>query len=161
VLQGRAWLMTAVWLVGSCSLAIVALVVSFPLWAVPPLWMVVPPLILGWLTQRVLPFSALVSHASTEERVLICKEHQLRLFLMGVLCSYLAMVPSLLWVYAGGARIATAFIYMAPLAMGVYVFLFAFSSLWFIHYCLAALRQHRTTAMDLHAHAPDPYKTNS
>ena len=143
---GRASVMTVLWSLASCLLALLALLVSAPLWVIPPLWLVVPPLILGWLTHRVLPFAALISCASREERVLICKKHQLPLFLMGVVSGYLALAPCLVWMRSGGPRFASAFILLAPLAMAIYTLLFAFSSLWFTHYCLAALRVVRNGA---------------
>jgi hypothetical protein len=42
------------WSLGSAVLALVVLVVSLPLWLVPPLILVLPPLIWGWLTYRVM-----------------------------------------------------------------------------------------------------------
>jgi len=143
----RASVMTVLWSIGSCLLALLALLTTVPLWAVPPLWLVLPPLILGWLSLRVLSFAALVHHASREERVLILRQHRLRLLLIGLVSGYLALVPCLIWVWAGGPRFASAFIILAPVAMGMYVLLFAFSSLWFTHYCLAALRQLRTPSL--------------
>jgi len=55
---------SVVWSLGSALAALLALVVSMPLWAVPPLVLVVPPLIWGWLTYRVMAFDALSQHAS-------------------------------------------------------------------------------------------------
>ena len=45
--------------------------------------------------------------------------------------------PSLLW--ASVALFAAMFVILLPLALWVYTLVFAFSSLWFAHYCLAAL----------------------
>jgi hypothetical protein len=47
-----------------------------------------------------------------------------------------------LWV--SGALFAAAFVILAPLAIWIYMLVFAFSSLWFAHYCLAALQILRT-----------------
>ena len=145
-LPARAFAMTLLWSSSACAMALVAFAISIPLWVIPPLWLVLPPLILGWLTQRVLVFAALVRHASREERVLVTAQHRLWLLFMGVVCAYLVMAPCIAWVWLGGPRFASAFIVLAPLAMGLYVALFAFSSLWFTHYCLAALRHIRTPA---------------
>ena len=41
---------------------------SLPLWLIPPLVLVVPPLIWGWLTYRVFSFDVLSLHASRDER---------------------------------------------------------------------------------------------
>ena len=144
-MQARAFLMTFLWCCGSCLMALVALMVSFPLWVIPPLWLVLPPLILGWLAQRVLVFAALVRHASREERILVSHAHRLTLFFMGVTCAYLTIAPGVLWVWMGGPRFASAFVILAPLAVALYTLLLAFSSLWFTHFCLAALRHIRTT----------------
>ena len=35
---------------------------------------------------------------------------------------------------------AAAFVILVPLAIWIYTLVFAFSSLWFAHYCLAALQ---------------------
>lgn len=145
-LPARAFAMTLLWASSACALALLALAISIPLWVIPPLWLILPPLILGWLTQRVLVFAALVRHANREERVLVTAQHRLHLLFMGVVCAYLVMTPCVAWVWLGGPRFASAFIVLAPLAMGLYVALFAFSSLWFTHYCLAALRHIRTPA---------------
>jgi hypothetical protein len=52
--KGGSLLMSLAWSLGSTLLAVVALVVSMPLWLVPPLILVLPPLIWGWLTYRVM-----------------------------------------------------------------------------------------------------------
>ena len=41
--------------------------------------------------------------------------------------------------WASGALFAAAFVVLVPLAIWIYTLVFAFSSLWFAHYCLAAL----------------------
>jgi hypothetical protein len=54
------------------------LVISLPLWLVPPLVLVLPPLIWGWLTYRVLAYDVLSEHASREERLEIVRRHRPR-----------------------------------------------------------------------------------
>ena len=51
--------------------ALLALVLSLPLWLVPPLVLILPPLIWGWLTSRVLAYTAVAGHASLVERRLL------------------------------------------------------------------------------------------
>ena len=119
-------------------MAVVALVVSIPLWLVPPLVLVLPPLIWGWLTYRVMAFDALAEHASEPERQVLFKQHRVRLLSIGVVCGFLGAAPSLLW--ASGALFAAAFVILVPVAIWIYTLVFAFSSLWFAHYCLAALQ---------------------
>ncbi|MES1264605.1 MAG: hypothetical protein ABUU24_03005, partial [Variovorax sp.] len=49
--------------------------------------------------------------------------------------------PSIVW--ASGLLFAAAFFVLAPLAIWIYTLVFAFSALWFAHYCLDALAQLR------------------
>jgi hypothetical protein len=101
--------------------ALIALVISIPLWFVPPLVLILPPLIWGWLTYRVMTYDVLAEHASRDERRELVRRHRGSLLGMGVLTGYLGAAPSLVW---------------ASLV-------FAFSALWFAHFALAALRNLR------------------
>jgi hypothetical protein len=47
-------------------------------------------------------------------------------------------------VWASGVLFAAAFVILVPLAIWIYTLVFAFSSLWFTHYCLAALQALRS-----------------
>lgn len=126
---------------GVTVLALIALVVSMPLWLIPPLVLILPPLIWGWLTYRVMSFDALADHASPEERAVLLRAHRLPLLCIGVLCGYLGAAPSLVW--ASGLLFAAAFFVLVPIAIWIYTLVFAFSALWFAHYCLDALGQLR------------------
>jgi hypothetical protein len=140
-LRGASFIASLGWSLLSTLLALVGLVVSAPLWLIPPLILVLPPLIWGWLTYRVMAFDALAEHASREERSEIFRRHRLPLLGMGVFCGYLGAAPSLIW--ASGALLAAAFVVLVPIAIWIYTLVFALSSLWFAHYCLAALRSLR------------------
>ena len=129
------------WSLGSTILAIFALVTSMPLWLVPPLILILPPLIWGWLTYRVMSYDALADHASSQERLQILKENRTALLGIGVLSGYLGAAPSLIW--ASGAMFVVMAPLLVPLAIWVYTLVFAFSSLWFSHFSLAALEQLR------------------
>jgi len=129
------------WSLSSTLLAFVALLISVPLWLLPPLILLLPPLIWGWLTYRVMAFDALAEHASKEERKEIFRRHRGWLLGIGVLSGYLGAAPSVIW--ASGALLAAAFVILLPLAIWIYTLVFAFSSLWFAHYCLAALQSLR------------------
>jgi hypothetical protein len=145
------------WSLGSTVLALVALVVSLPLWLVPPLILVLPPLIWGWLTYRVMAFDVLSEHASSDERREVFRRHRMWLLGIGVLTGFLGAAPSILW--ASGALFAAAFVILAPLAIWIYTLVFAFSSLWFAHYCLAALeglRSESAAALAPPAVSPPP-----
>lgn len=136
--RGGSFALSVMWSLASTALALVALVVSVPLWLVPPLVLVLPPLIWGWLTYRVMAFDALAEHASADERRELFRRHRLTLLGIGVFTGFLGAAPSLLW--ASGALFAAAFVILVPLAIWIYTLVFAFSSLWFAHYCLAALQ---------------------
>lgn len=135
--KGGSLVVSLLWSLGSTLLAVIALVVSIPLWLVPPLILILPPLIWGWLTYRVMAFDALSDHASADERREILRQHRGALLGIGIVTGYLGAAPSLLW--ASGALFAAAFVILVPLAIWIYTLVFAFSSLWFSHYCLAAL----------------------
>jgi hypothetical protein len=134
--NGSFWAGLA-WSLSSTGLALIALLVSIPLWFVPPLVLVIPPLIWGWLTYRVMAFDALAEHATAEERRALLRRHRPMLLGMGVLVGFLGAAPSLLW--ASVALFAAMFVILLPMAVWIYTLVFAFSSLWFAHYCLAAL----------------------
>lgn len=139
--KGGSLLASVFWSLGSTALAAVLLVVTIPLWLIPPLILVLPPLIWGWLTYRVMSYDALAEHASSEERRQIFRENRLPLLGIGVLSGYLGAAPSLLW--ASGAMFVAMAPILVPVAIWIYTLVFAFSSLWFAHYCLAALEQLR------------------
>lgn len=139
--NGASFLHSVAWSLGSTVLALAALIVSIPLWFVPPLVLVLPPLIWGWLTYRVMAFDALANHASAEERRTILKQYRMQLLGMGVLAGYLGAAPSLVW--ASGVLFAAAFVILVPVAIWIYTLVFAFSSLWFAHFCLSVLQDLR------------------
>ncbi|WP_332741129.1 EI24 domain-containing protein [Hydrogenophaga sp.] len=139
--HGGSLVISVLWSLGSTLLAIVALVISLPLWLVPPLVLILPPLIWGWLTYRVFAFDALATHASSDERKSILREHRGSLLLMGVLSGYLGAAPTLLW--ASGAMFIAMAPLLVPLAIWIYTLVFAFASLWFAHFALAALQRLR------------------
>ncbi len=139
--------------IGLTLVAVVALVVSMPLWLVPPLVLVLPPLIWGWLTARVMSYDALAEHASGEERETLLRAHRWPLLGIGVLCGLLGAAPSIVW--ASGLLFAAAFFLLVPLAIWIYTLVFAFSALWFAHYGLDALARLRAQRAGLAATAAD------
>ena len=154
--EGASFVWSLLRSIGLTLLALLALVVSMPLWLIPPLVLILPPLIWGWLTYRVMSFDALAEHASAEERATLLRAHRLPLLCIGVLCGYLGAAPSLVW--ASGLLFAAAFFVLVPLAIWIYTLVFAFSALWFAHYCLDALSQLRAQRA---ASAPVPTSTTS
>jgi len=153
--KGGSMLASLAWSLGSTVLAAIALVLSIPLWLVPPLILILPPLIWGWLTYRVMSYDALVDHASSEERRQIFKEHRSSLLGIGIISGYLGAAPSVIW--ASGAMFVALAPILIPVAIWIYTLIFAFSSLWFTHYTLEALEQLRkkNSAADQQLRAPE------
>jgi hypothetical protein len=141
-LRGGGFWASLGWSLWSTLVALVLLLVSLPFWLIPPLVLILPPLIWGWLTYRVFAYDALAEHASTEERKALMQAHRARLLAMGVLSGYLGAAPSLLW--ASGAMFIAMAPILVPLAVWVYALVFAFASLWFTHYLLEALNASRS-----------------
>jgi CysZ protein len=68
-------------------------VVSLPLWLLPPLWPLIPLVILSWGNQRLLRYDALAEHADQAEMARIFRERRGALYLLGFLLALLAYVP--------------------------------------------------------------------
>jgi len=126
---------------GATLVALVLVVLSMPLWLIPPLVMVLPPLIWGWLAYRVFGFDVLAEHASSEERRALLKAHRIPMLTMGVVCGYLGAAPSLIWAVSAMTIVLAPFVVL--LAIWLYTLVFAFSTAWFAHYALAALQASR------------------
>ena len=116
----------------------------------PPLALVLPPLIWGWLTARVMTYDALADHASAEERRTLATRLRWPLLAIGVITGLSGAAPSLVW--ASGALSVVLAPVLIPLAVWIYTLVFAFAALWFTHYLLAALQALRAEA----APAPPP-----
>lgn len=142
--RGGSLIASIFWSLSSTLVALVVLVLTMPLWLVPPLVLLLPPLIWGWLTYRVFAFDALAEHASKDERHGLIKSHRAPLLVMGVVTGFLGAAPSLIW--ASGAMFIVAAPLLVPLAIWIYTLVFAFASLWFAHYLLAALERLRAAA---------------
>ncbi|HRK37912.1 MAG TPA: EI24 domain-containing protein [Burkholderiaceae bacterium] len=135
--HGASWVVALLWSLLSTSMALLAMVASLPLWLIPPLIMVLPPLIWGWLTYRVFAFDVLAAHASADERKALFAQYRHQFLVLGIITGYLGALPSVLW--ASGAMFIAMAPLLIPLAIWVYALVFAFSSLWFAHFGLAAL----------------------
>ena len=129
------------WTFFSLVLALGALVLTLPMWLVPPLALLLPAFIWGWLTYRVMAFDVLAEFASAEERETLMARHRMSFLAMGVITGLMGAAPSLVW--ASGALFAAAFVILVPVAIWIYTLVFAFSSLWFAHFGLAALHSLR------------------
>lgn len=122
---------------GSALLALLALFMTLPLWLIPPLVIVLPPLVWGWLTSRVMVYDTLAQHASPQERAELMRRHRYWLLAIGVVTGYMGAAPGLVW--AVGAMAIVFAPLLVPLAIWIYTFVFIFAALWFSHYGLAAL----------------------
>ncbi len=129
------------WSLGCTLLALLALVVSVPLWFIPPLVLVVPPMIWGWLNYRVMSFDVLADHASADERRALMRSQRLPLLGIGVVSGFLGAAPSLLW--AASALTLVFAPLLIVVSVWLYTLVFGFSALWFTHFALRALAELR------------------
>ena len=143
--RGAGFWQSLGWGLVSMLLALGAMLLTLPMWLVPPLAMVLPALIWGWLTYRVMAFDVLAEFASMEERQALLAHHRLSLLTMGVITGLMGATPSVVW--ASGALFAAAFVILIPIAIWIYMLVFAFASLWFAHFTLAALSEWRERSM--------------
>ncbi|WP_219349923.1 EI24 domain-containing protein [Polynucleobacter cosmopolitanus] len=117
------------------------LLITLPIWWIPPMVAILPPLLWGWLTMRLMSYDVLALHASAEERDALIAEHRWRLLAMGIISGLVGAVPTFFW-----ATSAIAFIFfpiVSFFALWIYSLVFIFSALWFAHYLLNALREYR------------------
>jgi hypothetical protein len=119
-------------------------VITLPLWLIPPFFALIPPLLWGWLTYRVMTYDALADHATAEERRAIMQRYRLPLLGIGVAVGMLGSAPTLLWV----SSVVTIVLFpiIAIAVIWLYVLIFIFSALWFGHFCLRALTRLRAEA---------------
>jgi hypothetical protein len=151
--RGRAALLqSAAMSLGWTLVALAALIVSIPLWFVPPFFFVLPPLIWGWLTYKVMSFEALAEHASADERRQVIHQHRTALLVLGIATGLIGAAPSLLWV--GSAMTVILFPLISLASLWLYTAGFVFTALWFAHYCLAALADLRGQQQALDAALP-------
>jgi hypothetical protein len=136
--HGGSLLFSLWWTFLSLLLALGVLVLTLPMWLVPPLALLLPAFIWGWLTYRVMAFDVLAEFASADERHTLMARHRMSFLGMGVVTGLMGAAPSLVW--ASGALFAAAFVILVPLAIWIYTLVFAFASLWFAHFALAALQ---------------------
>ena len=129
------------WALACTVAALLALLLSVPLWLVPPLVLVLPPLIWGWLTCRILAFDTLALHASANERIFVLRRHRWALLFMGIVCGYLGALPSMMWALNAATLIFAPLLVLA--SVWLYTLIFAFAALWFAHFTLAELQRLR------------------
>jgi hypothetical protein len=139
--RGASFWQSALWSLGATLVALVAIFATLPLWLIPGAVLIVPPLIWGWLTARVMSFDVLADHADRTERQALMAAHRWQLLMLGMVTGFMGAVPTLIW--AMGALTLVLWLPMLALSVWLYTLVFAFSSLWFAHYLLAALQAQR------------------
>ncbi len=157
--SAAAWWQGVAWSLGCTLVALIVLVLSLPLWLVPPLALVVPPLVWGWLASRVFGFDVLSAHASVGERRLLLHSERWPMLLMGVAVGLLGAAPSLVW--AAGAITLIFAPLLVVVSVWLYTLVFAFAALWFAHFALARLARLRALPDASAAVAPPPLLSTS
>jgi len=118
---------------------------TVPLYAVPPLAVLVQAALWGWVSSRVMSYDALAAHASAAERATLMRTRRWPLLAIGMASGVLGALPGIAWM--GGAVLAIAlFPFLAILSAWLYVLIFLFTGLWFQYYCLQALEDLRASA---------------
>lgn len=152
--RGASGWLTGAWSLWVTLLALLALAATLPLWLLPLLGLLLPPLIWGWATGRIFAFEVLAEHADAEERRTLLQLHRGPLLAMGVIAGFMGAVPALVWAIGALALV------LAPLLLIVsvwlYTLVFAFAAAWFAHYALAALQTLRAERAAARAAEPPP-----
>jgi hypothetical protein len=135
--RGGSWYGSLGHSVVTTVVCLVLLVVTLPLWLIPPFFALIPPLLWGWLTYRVMTYDALALHASADERRQIVRP----LFAIGIVSGLFGSLPTMLWAWS--VWLLPLFPVVAAATIWIYAFILVFSALWFAHYCLHALERLR------------------
>jgi len=115
---------------------------TVPLYAVPPVAVLVQAALWGWVTSRVMSYDALAAHASPAERQALMKGRRWQLLAIGMVSGVLGAMPGIAWM--GGAVLSVVlFPFLAILSAWLYLMIFLFTGLWFQYYCLQALQDLR------------------
>ncbi|WP_329604659.1 EI24 domain-containing protein [Undibacterium luofuense] len=120
---------------------IVIWLLTLPLTLIPPLAMILQPLLWGWLTYRVMIYDALAEHADADERELIITRYRPALIAIGTVSGLFGAAPGMLWL--GGVMNFLTLPFTAGFAIWLYIVVFVFTGLWFVHFSLSALEQLR------------------
>lgn len=125
----------------SALICLALVLLTLPVWWVPPLVAVLPPLLWGWLTMRLMSYDVLANHASSEERDLLLEKYRWPLLTMGIVSGMLGAVPTFFW--ATSALALILFPIVSFVALWIYSLIFVFAALWFSHFLLDALKELR------------------
>jgi hypothetical protein len=147
--QGGSFLGGFVFSLGSLFWFIFACVATLPLIFIPPIYVLVQPLLWGWLTYRIMSYDALASFADPEERKALVASHRPALLVIGLVAGWVGSLPSMLWMGGAMSMAYVAFFpFFVSVAIWMYLIIFIFTGLWFQFYCLAALQKMRQDKME-------------
>jgi hypothetical protein len=144
--RGGGFFGSLIYSLWSALICLVLVMLTLPVWWVPPLVAVLPPLLWGWLTMRLMSYDVLAKHASAEERDLLLEKYRWPLLCMGIASGMLGAVPTFFW--ATSALALVLFPIVSFVALWIYSLIFVFAALWFSYFLLDALKQLREEELD-------------
>jgi hypothetical protein len=130
----------------SALICLALVMLTLPVWWIPPLVAVLPPLLWGWLTMRLMSYDVLTLHATAEERDILLQQHRWPLLAMGIFSGMLGAVPTFFW--ATSVLALVLFPIVSFVALWIYSLIFVFAALWFTHYLLEALKELRSNELN-------------
>ena len=144
--QGGGLFGSLIYTLWSALICLALVMLTLPVWWVPPLVAVLPPLLWGWLTMRLMSYDVLAKHASAEERDHLIQKYRWSLLCMGIASGMLGAVPTFFW--ATSALALVLFPIVSFVALWIYSLIFVFAALWFSYFLLDALKQLREEALE-------------
>ncbi|OJI05595.1 EI24 domain-containing protein [Polynucleobacter sp. MWH-Adler-W8] len=144
--KGGGFFGSLIYSLWSALICLALVMLTLPVWWVPPLVAVLPPLLWGWLTMRLMSYDVLAKHASSEERDLLLQKYRWPLLCMGIASGMLGAVPTFFW--ATSALALVLFPIVSFIALWIYSLIFVFAALWFSYFLLDALKQLREEELD-------------
>lgn len=144
--KGGGFFGSLIYTIWSALICLALVMLTLPVWWVPPLVAVLPPLLWGWLTMRLMSYDVLAQHATSQERDILLQQHRWPLLAMGIFSGMLGAVPTFFW--ATSALALVLFPIVSFVALWIYSLIFVFAALWFTHYLLEALKELRREALD-------------
>ena len=140
-IKGGSFIGSFFYTLWSALICLALVMLTLPVWWIPPLFAILPPLLWGWLTMRLMAYDVLLDHATSEERNQLLEEHRWTLLGMGVVAGMIGAVPTFFW--ATSVLALVLFPFVSFVALWIYSLIFIFSALWFSHFLLHALKQLR------------------